>query len=100
LDFAHLPLFFFCELTQYGCPSSAKNHLVPAIPDHPEDITDPLEPIYRSEPVNQEHDRQVSGDEIVMQNDTRIQVAGHKSSFWVVIIHGRISMNKIIKLYI
>jgi hypothetical protein len=99
LDFAHLPLFLW-GLSQYGCPSSAKNHLVPAIPDHPEDITDSLEPVYRSEPVNQEHDRQVSGDEIVTQNNTQIQIAGHKSSFFGVISHGRVSMNKIIKLYI
>jgi hypothetical protein len=76
------------------------NQPVSAFPDMQEDIIDSPELENRADPVNEKHDRQVGGDEIVSQDDTRVQVIGHKSSFWVVIIHGSISMNKINNLYI
>jgi hypothetical protein len=31
--------------------------------------------------VNEEHDRQIGDDEIVSQDNTQVQVMGHKSSF-------------------
>ena len=76
------------------------NQRVPAIPDPPEDIIDSPELKYREDPLNEKHDRQTGDDEIVSEDDTKVQVMGHKSSFCVVIIHGRISMNIINKLYI
>ena len=52
---------------------------VPAFPDPPESMTESFEPKVGQNPLDEEYDRQVGNDEIVSQDNARIQVVGHKS---------------------
>ena len=66
---------------------------VSPFPDPPEDIFESLEPKVRQGPVNEEHDRQVGDNEIVLKDNAQVQAMGHKFSFLGVIIHEEISMS-------
>ena len=69
------------------------NQPVSAFPEPPKNIVESCDPEFCEDPVNEKYDRQIGDDEIVSQNDAKVQVMRHKSSYWGVIIHGRISMS-------
>ena len=58
------------------------NQPISVFPDSPKYLVDPVDPDLCENPVNEEHDRKVSNDEIVAQDDVQVQVMRHKSSFW------------------
>jgi hypothetical protein len=55
---------------------------VSAFPDPPKSMMESFEPKGGQNPLDEEYGRQVGNDEIVSQDNARIQVVGHKSSFW------------------
>ena len=59
----------------------------------PEDIGESRDPELCEYPFNKEDDRQVGDNEIVSQDNARIQVMSHRSSFLGVIIRGKISIS-------
>ena len=54
---------------------------IPAFPDPAENNAESHDPEFCKNPVNEEHDRQVSNDEIVSKNYVHVQIMQHKSSF-------------------
>ena len=44
-------------------------------------MAEPVDPKFRKNPVNEEHDSQVGNDEIISRDDAKIQVMRHISSF-------------------
>ena len=55
---------------------------VSIFPDPPKYLVDPVDPDLCHNPVNEDHDRKVSNDEIVAQDDVQVQTMRHKSSFF------------------
>ena len=69
------------------------NLSVPAFPDPPENVLESRDPDLCENPVNEEHDRKASNNEIVAQDDVQVQTMRHKSSFWGVITPGKILLS-------
>jgi hypothetical protein len=57
------------------------NLSVSAFPDSPENMGESADSDLRKNPVNEEHDREVSHDEIVSQKDVQVPAIWHKFSF-------------------
>jgi hypothetical protein len=58
------------------------NLSVSTFPDPLKNIAESHDPDLCENPLNEEHDRQVGDDEIVSQNDAKVQVMRHKTSFF------------------
>ena len=73
---------------------------VSAFPNLAENIAESRDPDLCENPVNEDHERQIGDDKIVLDNNIQVQIMRHKSSFLRVITPGRISISQIKKLYI
>ena len=68
---------------------------VSAFPDSAKNIAESRNPEFCKNPVDEEHNCQVSNDEIVLDNNVQVQIIRHNSSFLRgLMIHGRISIVK------
>ena len=54
---------------------------VSALPGPPKNMPESADSDFGKNPVNEEHDCQVSNDEIVSQKDAQVQIMRHNSSF-------------------
>jgi hypothetical protein len=54
---------------------------VSAFPDLAENIAESRDPEFCKNPVNEEDDRQIGDDKIVLHDDIQVQVIRHNSSF-------------------
>ena len=54
---------------------------IPAFPDLAENIAESFKPKVGENPMNEEHDRKVGNDEIVLDNNVQVQIMRHNSSF-------------------
>lgn len=54
---------------------------IPAFPDLAENIAESRDPEFCKNPVNEEDDRQIGDDKIVLDNNVQVQIMRHISSF-------------------